>query len=129
MKQTQTQKLYHLLKDGRAHRTDEIVAKVYSGGSLARVGGRINDLANGNWPGKIMCDFLDESGNPIGTKKGDLKGWHDRDNPSLFWYRMKAPPPPVKPRVSCQHGFFFGCPHCPQIRPEKPKETKQALFA
>ncbi|HVB33738.1 MAG TPA: hypothetical protein VNJ52_05110 [Patescibacteria group bacterium] len=101
---SQTARLYELLKDGRPHRTDEIVKAVYPSSnicfhcgrgdfkSLARVGGRINDLAEGRWSGKTRCQFIDIHGNLLGISKGDLKGWHDPENPKLYWYRMKVIP-------------------------------------
>mgnify|MGYP001402886203 CR=1 FL=1 len=71
MRVSQTDKLYDLLSDGNAHRTDEIVSKVYSGGSLARVGARIFDVKK-----KYGVEII---------------GWHDEKNPSLYWYQIKAP--------------------------------------
>jgi hypothetical protein len=94
---TQTERLYELLKEGRPVRTDEIAEKIYSGGSLARVGARINDLAVGNWPGKTWCQFVDERGNLLGTKRGEHKGWHDPHNAKLYWYRMKIVAAPKLP--------------------------------
>src|ERR1035438_863416 len=88
---SQTDRLYTLLSDGKPHRTDEIVQKIYSGGALARLGGRINDLANGKWSGKFKCEFVDAVGNPLGVKKGEFKGWRDSQNGKLYWYRMKRP--------------------------------------
>jgi hypothetical protein len=42
MKKSQTQRLYEPPLDGKSHRTDEIVEKVYGQGlSLSRVGARI----------------------------------------------------------------------------------------
>ena len=38
MKKSQTERLYDLLQDGKPHRTDEIVAKVYSGLRLLALG-------------------------------------------------------------------------------------------
>lgn len=94
---TQTEELHKLLSDGLPHRTDEIAAKIYSGGSLARVGARINDLAVGNWPGKFLCQFVDERGNLLGTKRGEHKGWHDPQNAKLYWYRMTIVTAPKLP--------------------------------
>lgn len=71
MRVSQTDKLYDLLSDGNAHRTDEIVSKAYSGGSLARVGARIWDIKR-----KYGVEII---------------GWHDEKNPSLYWYQIKAP--------------------------------------
>jgi hypothetical protein len=74
-KASQTKLIYDLLSDGYAHRTDEIVSKIYSGGSLARVGARIWDI----------------------QKKFNVKieGWHDHDNPKLYWYQIKLPEVPL----------------------------------
>jgi hypothetical protein len=67
MKKSQTQRLYELLLDGKSHRTDEIVAKIYGQGlSLSRVGARIYDVQK--------------------KYKVKIKGWHDTDNPKLYWY-------------------------------------------
>jgi hypothetical protein len=65
---SQTTRLYNLLLDGNPHRTDEIVNKIYSGGSLARVGARIWDI----------------------QKKYGVKiiGWHDFETPKLYWYQI-----------------------------------------
>ena len=87
---SQTSQLYELLSDGKPHRTDEIADKIYSGGSLARVGARINDLAAGRWPGKKKCEFIDQFGNLLGLAPRDPKGWKDKQNPKLYWYRMKV---------------------------------------
>ena len=65
----QRERLYYLLSDGEAHRTDEIASKIYSGGSLARVGARIWDIKK-----------------KYGVK---IEGWHDQTNPKLYWYRIK----------------------------------------
>lgn len=66
---SQTTRLHDLLSDGEAHRTDEVVRKIYSGGALARVGARIFDV----------------------QKKYGVKiiGWHDHDNPKLYWYQIQ----------------------------------------
>lgn len=68
---SQTNLLYNLMRDNEPHRTDEIVNKVYGQGlSLARVGARIYDLKK---------------------KYGvDVKGWHDPENPALYWYQLKT---------------------------------------
>ena len=81
---SQTKKLFELLSDGLPHSTVEILEKVYGGEhlGLARVGGRINDLVN---EGKI---FLDEYGNEI-TGKNVKRGWKDKYNPAIYWYRLK----------------------------------------
>lgn len=70
---SQTDRLYDLLSDGEPHRTDEIVAKIYSGGALARVGARIWDVQK-----------------KYGVK---IDGWHDHDNPKLYWYQIQEPKP------------------------------------
>lgn len=66
---SQKQLLKELLSDGKPHRTDEIMDKVYGGShlGLARVGARIWDLK------KDGCQ---------------ITGWKDPDNPALYWYQM-----------------------------------------
>jgi len=68
---SQADRLYALLSDFRAHRTDEIVSKIYSGGALARVGARIWDVQK--------------------KYKVAINGWHDRQNAKLYWYQMERP--------------------------------------
>ena len=60
--------ILNLLQDGQAHRTDEIVKKVYGEGlSLARVGARIWDL----------------------KKRGyAIRGWKDPKIKTLYWYQL-----------------------------------------
>jgi hypothetical protein len=82
MKKSQTQRLYELLLDGKSHRTDEIVEKIYGSGlSLSRVGARIYDVQK-----------------KYGVK---IKGWHDTENPKLYWYGIVRQnfvmPPAFKP--------------------------------
>ena len=74
---SQTERLYKLLKDCHPHRTDEIVAKIYSGGALARVGARIADIKA-----------------KYGVK---IDGRHDLENPKLYWYCMRRVEVPVLP--------------------------------
>ncbi|CAG0941186.1 hypothetical protein BROC_01325 [Candidatus Brocadiaceae bacterium] len=76
IKLSQTSKLYELLSDGNPHRTDEIVNKTYSGGSLARVGARIWDIQK-----------------KYGVK---IRGWHDSMNPKLYWYQIVPPEIPLE---------------------------------
>lgn len=76
-KPSQTDRLYELLKSGRPVRTDEIVAKIYSGGALARVGARIADIKA-----------------KYGVK---IDGHHDLENPKLYWYCMRKVEVPVMP--------------------------------
>lgn len=67
---SQIEKLYNLLKDGRPHRTDEIMSIVYGGDhlGLARVGARIWDL----------------------KKKGyEINGRKDKENMTLYWYQLE----------------------------------------
>ncbi|MFA6097578.1 MAG: hypothetical protein WC788_08215 [Candidatus Paceibacterota bacterium] len=73
MKTSQTQKVYELLKDGKAHRTDEIMALCYGSDhlGLARIGARIFDIKR-----------------EYGV---EIEGWKDETTPSLFWYQMKVP--------------------------------------
>ena len=77
MKQSQTDKLYILLKDGQPHRTDEIVDKIYSGGALARVGARKWDVEK--------------------RYRVKINGWHDHENPKLYWYQILRPAPIILP--------------------------------
>jgi len=68
---TQVEKLERLMGDFQAHRTDEIVEKVYGPGlSLARVGARIYDLRKRLPPTQT------------------IRGWHDKGNPALYWYQV-----------------------------------------
>ena len=72
---SQAQKLLNLLLDGEAHRTDEIMQRVYGGEhlGLSRVGARIYDI----------------------KKRGHrIEGWRDPRWPTLYWYRLM---PPAKP--------------------------------
>ncbi len=84
-KPSQTDLLYNLLKDEQPHSTVEIMAKVYGGShlGLARAGARINDLVN------LGNVFLNKYGHEI-TGSGVKRGWKDEDNPTVYWYRMKA---------------------------------------
>jgi hypothetical protein len=67
---SQTDRLYSLLSDGEPHRTDEIMAIVYGADhlGLARVGARVYDVQQ-----------------KYGVK---INGWHDKNNPSLYWYQI-----------------------------------------
>jgi hypothetical protein len=77
-KPSQTERLYELLKDGAAHRTDEIVDKIYGHElSLARVGARVWDVKK-----------------RYGVK---IDGHHDLENPKLYWYCMRKVQVPVMP--------------------------------
>jgi hypothetical protein len=78
---TQAARLYLLLQDHQPHRTDEIVTRVYASRmSLSRVAARIYDIKR--------------------THGLKIDGWHDPDNPALYWYQLKgkasdiAPEPP-----------------------------------
>lgn len=90
---SQTLKLLNLLQDGRPHRTDEIMAKVYGNDhlGLARVGARIWDL----------------------KKKGnDIRGWKDENNHALYYYQLIIPQPviaqkqPERPLQTSQISLF-----------------------
>lgn len=88
MKTSQNKRLYELLSDGEAHSTTEIQEKVYGSDhlGLARVGARVNDLKNGKWSGKTMCE---------------IDGFDDENNQSVYWYQMigvKKEPAPVVPQ-------------------------------
>jgi len=68
---SQAESLCNLLKDGKPHRTDEILEVVYGGShlGLARCGARIYDI----------------------KKRGfDVIGWRDPVTPSLFWYQLRG---------------------------------------
>jgi hypothetical protein len=80
---SQAKLLYELLKDGRPHRTDEILRVVYGSEhqGIARIGARVADLKKGKWPGK---------------KKLTIEGRKDTENPALYWYQLK---PELSPRV------------------------------
>src|SRR3990167_6282920 len=68
--ESQKQRLLELLKYGNAHRTDEIVEKIYGKGmSLSRVGARIWDLKQDGYVFE--------------------KGRKDEVNPKLYWYQLK----------------------------------------
>lgn len=72
-KKSQTDKLYDLLSDYKPHRTDQICNLVYGAGhlGLARVGARVFDVRK---------------------KYGvQIKGWHDSEYPTLYWYQMERP--------------------------------------
>ncbi|MGB8006423.1 MAG: hypothetical protein WCF48_04785 [Terriglobales bacterium] len=84
MKSTQTDKLFQLLKDGKPHRTDEILREVYGSEHLgiARIGARINDLK------KLGHQII---------------GYHDTQNRKLYVYKLIPPqtitlPPAFKPQ-------------------------------
>ncbi len=81
---SQTEKLYELLKDGRPHRTDEILRVVYgsSHNGIARIGARISDLKNGKWSQGIHCRII---------------GWHDANTSALYWYQLEQTKMPVMP--------------------------------
>lgn len=84
---SQITRLYELLSDNKAHRTDEICRVVYGGESLglSRVGARINDLVN------LGAEFSDKFGNKI-TGKNVMRGWRDKNNAKLYWYKMQNDP-------------------------------------
>jgi len=70
---SQLERLYNLLKDHDAHRTDEIVREVYgmTGPSIARLSARIHDMKK---------------------KYGvEVRSWRDRENPKLWWYMILCP--------------------------------------
>ena len=58
---TQTERLYELLKEGKPHRTDEILLKVYGSAhnGIARISARVADLKEGKWPGKFKNNIVD----------------------------------------------------------------------
>lgn len=82
---SQANRLLQLLADGKVHRTDEILEKVYGGSHLgiARVGARIWDLK---------------------SRGHKIIGWKDPDHPSLYFYQLlfaqstEKPKPPEPPR-------------------------------
>lgn len=66
---SQSAKLLALLSDGNPHSTVEILNAVYGGSHLgiARIGARIYDL----------------------KKSGkEIKGWKDKDRPTVHWYQL-----------------------------------------
>lgn len=71
---SQAQRLDDLLSDFAPHRTDEIVEKVYGSSrlTLARPAARVYDL-------KQRFGYA-------------INGWHDKDNPSLYWYQRSYAP-------------------------------------
>lgn len=66
---SQASRLLELLEDGKPHRTDEILKKVYhwEHAGIARIGARIWDLKQKGFP---------------------IQGKKDEDKPSLYWYRL-----------------------------------------
>jgi hypothetical protein len=66
---SQSERLLNLLKDGRPHRTDEILAKVYGSEHLgvARISARINDIKRQGY---------------------QITGYKDNRNTALYWYKM-----------------------------------------
>lgn len=68
---SQTQKLYNLLSDGKAYRTDDIVEKIYGSKhlGLARLSARIWDI-------KSKYNI-------------EIESWKDKEIPSLWWYQIK----------------------------------------
>lgn len=88
-KPSQADLLFNLLRDEQPHDTREIMAKVYGNDhlGLARVGARVWDVKN----------------KP--EKYGDVefKGWHDKENASIYWYQMTFRKPQVlNPQVYSQ---------------------------
>ncbi len=77
--ESQTSKLYDLLKDGLPHRTDEIMEKVYGNDhlGLARCGARIWDIKK-----KYHIE---------------IEGEKDPIKPSLYWYWIKKSEQPTIP--------------------------------
>ena len=70
---SQVERIHQLLLDGKPHRTDEIVEKVYGPGcALARVAARICDLKK-----KLPPHWR-------------IDGWKDDDEPTLYWYQLKT---------------------------------------
>jgi len=71
----QVEQIYKILLDGQPHRFDEIQQRLFGGIKYGafRLGARIWDIKN---------------------KYGvEIKGWHDSDNPALYWYQMKPKDP------------------------------------
>ena len=66
---SQVKRLKELLDDGKPHRTDEIMEKVYGSDhlGLARVGARVRDLKD---------------------KGCIIQGWRDEEKQSLYWYQL-----------------------------------------
>lgn len=85
---SQALELLELLKDGKGHRTDEILIKVYGGShlGLSRIGARVSDII------ELGYTFIDEDGTPL-IEYRKRKGWFDKENPTLYWYRIKIDRP------------------------------------
>lgn len=71
---SQVERLWTLLSDGKPHRTDQILRKVYGSDqlSIARIAARIWDIK------KKYPDL-------------HIKGWHDKKIASLYWYQVIFP--------------------------------------
>jgi hypothetical protein len=70
---SQTQKLQELLSDNLPHSTIEIMEYVYGSNhlGLARIGARVYDL--------------------IHKDSFKIVGWHDDENPTVYWYAHIPP--------------------------------------
>lgn len=67
--QSQRERLWLVLQDGKPHRSDSLVAQVYGPGlSLARLAARVFDVKD-----------------RYGV---EIKGWKDKTNPVLYYYQL-----------------------------------------
>ena len=73
MKKSQAERLWEVLRDGRPHRTDEILTRVYGSehAGIARIGARISDVKRNHHV--------------------EIKGYKDKQIPSLYWYHAQVP--------------------------------------
>lgn len=71
---TQTEKLFHLLRDQKPYRTDKILSQVYGSEHLgiARIAARIYDMKQ-QYNVEVDC-------------------WKDKKTKTLFWYQITKMP-------------------------------------
>jgi len=92
---SQAERLYNLLSDGRPHRTDEILARVYGSAhcGIARIGARIWDIKK---------------------KYGvNIKCTPDDENKTLYWYRMEISAPASQQKPEIPASASLGSPRHP----------------
>jgi hypothetical protein len=117
MKESQTDRLYALLKDGMPRRTDEILRVVYGGEHLgiARIGARIADLKEGKHTARVKCDIP--------------RARPDAENPSLSWYQILPPDPRLmNGLVGELHDVKIYKPGEPLLPPQPVEHTPTQLF-
>ena len=85
---TQKERLKAVLDDGKPHRTDELLERVYGAAHLgiARLGARVYEVRE-SLPS---------------TKQ--IRAWKDKVTPSLTWYQLVDAPPEASPQL----GLFDG---------------------